>query len=233
MNVLGIVTARGGSKGIPGKNIKLLAGKPLIQYTAESALNAKRLSAVVLSTDDEAIANVGRQVGLEVPFLRPPELAQDDTPTLPVLRHVVTTLEEQGRRYDAFCLLQPTNPLRTSQEIDSAIDLLEQTGVDSVITVLPVPAEYNPHWVFFPDQDQSGRLRLSTGEKTIIPRRQLLPPAYHRSGSVYVMRRSTLIEQNSLYGESIAGLVTDISRHVNIDDHEDWRQAEALLGNHL
>src|SRR6266542_734123 len=126
--VLGIITARGGSKGIPRKNIRVLAGKPLLQYTAEAALGAKRLSRVILSTEDEEIAEVGRRCGIEVPFMRPLELAQDDTPTLPVLQHAVRTLEGAGVRYDAICLLQPTVPLRPSHAIDACIQLLSESG---------------------------------------------------------------------------------------------------------
>ena len=112
MTVVGIVPARGGSKGIPRKNIAPLLGKPLLAYTAEAALAARRLARVILSTDDDEIAEVGRRCGLEVLFMRPPELARDDTPMLPVVQHAVRWLEERGDRYDAVCLLQPTNPLR-------------------------------------------------------------------------------------------------------------------------
>src|SRR2546423_8592254 len=108
--VLGIITARGGSKGIPRKNIRFLGAKPLLQYTAEAALSAKRLTRVILSTEDQEIADVGRKCGLDVPFMRPAELALDSTPTLPVLQHAVRELEAAGNRYDAICLLQPTNP---------------------------------------------------------------------------------------------------------------------------
>src|ERR1043166_8417625 len=121
MRVLAIITARGGSKGIPRKNIRLLAGKPLLQYTAEAALAAKQLERVILSTEDEEIAQVGKICGLEVPFLRPPELARDDTPTLPVLQHAVNALEKTGARFDAICLLQPTAPLRQSNDIDACM----------------------------------------------------------------------------------------------------------------
>jgi CMP-N,N'-diacetyllegionaminic acid synthase len=226
--VLAIVTARGGSKGIPHKNIRLIAGKPLLQYTAEAALGAKRLSRVILTTDDEEIAEVGRRFGLEVPFLRPSELALDDTPSLPVLQHAVATLEAMGQRYELICLLQPTAPLRLSSDIDACIDLLEQTRADSVVTILPVPPEFNPHWVYF--RDDGGFLRLSTGAKDPLPRRQALPPAFCRAGSVYVMRRRVLMEQNSLYGSRVEGLLIDPARSVNLDTPEDWQRAEALLG---
>lgn len=227
MRVLGIIPARGGSKSVPRKNIRLLAGKPLLQYTAEVALAATRLSRVILSTDDSEIAACGKAVGLDVPFLRPPELAQDDTPTLPVLQHAVRELERAGFCYEAVCLLQPTAPLRRSDDIDACIALLSQTGADSVLTVLPVPHEHNPHWVYF--QDADGFLKLSTGEPAPIPRRQLLPPAFHREGSVYVVRRDVLMERHSLYGDKVVGYPMDPNRSVNIDTVADWGRAEALL----
>jgi CMP-N-acetylneuraminic acid synthetase len=227
MRVLGLIPARGGSKGVPRKNIRLLCGKPLLQYSVEAGLSARRLSDVVMSTDDEEIAEVGRACGAEVPFLRPAELARDDTPTLPVVQHAVRWLEERDRRYDAVCLLQPTNPLRRAEDIDASVELLENSRADSVISVLRVPAEFNPHWVYF--RDESGLLYLSTGEKAPISRRQDLPAAFHRDGSVYVTRRDVLMEGDSLYGPSIAGYLMDPKRSVNIDDESDWIRAEKIL----
>ena len=147
MRVLGLIPARGGSKGVPGKNIKLLGGHPLLDYTARAALASRCLARVILSTDDEAIAAVGRSAGIEVPFLRPGELATDQAPTLPVIQHAVRYLEGQGDSFDAICLLQPTNPFRRPEDIDACIDLLEARKADAVVSVLPVPAEFNPHWV--------------------------------------------------------------------------------------
>ena len=227
LSILGIVTARGGSKGVPRKNIRLLAGKPLLQYTAEAALASERLTHTILTTDDEEIAEVGRRCGLDVPFMRPAALAEDKTPTLPVLQHAVSQLEAEGKRYDAICLLQPTNPLRQTETIDGCIDLMIQSQADSVVTMLPVPHEYNPHWVYI--QDQDGRFQLSTGEAQPIPRRQSLPPAYHREGSVYVMRRDVLMEQNSLYGDTLLGYLLEPKMSVNIDTWEDWQIAEERL----
>lgn len=226
MRVLGIVPARGGSKGIPGKNVRPLGGKPLLAWTAESALAARRLSRVVLTTDDEKIAEVGRACGLEVPFLRPAELAMDDTPTLPVLQHAVAELEKKGNRFDAVCLLQPTSPFRRAGDIDGCIEMLETEGLDAVVSVLPVPPEHNPHWVWFRAGD--GLLRLATGEDQPIPRRQELPPAFHRDGSVYVTRRDVLMEGNSLYGKRLGGFLAD-SRSVNLDTPADWERAERLF----
>lgn len=227
MNVLGVVPARGGSKGVPGKNIRLLCGKPLLQYTAEVALAARLLSRVVLSTENEEIAAVGVKCGLEVPFMRPTELAEDATPMLPVIQHAVHWLEMRGDRFDAVCLLQPTNPMRRPEDIDACISLMNRTKADAVVTMMEVPPEHNPHWVYF--QNGSGLLRLSTGEAAPIPRRQELPAAFHREGSVYVTRRDVLMESNSLYGERLAGYPIDSKRSVNIDGPEDWVRAEALL----
>lgn len=227
MRVLGLIPARGGSKGVRRKNIKLLCGKPLLYYTAKAALASRKLARVVLSTEDEEIARVGRECGLEVPFFRPVELAQDDTPTLPVAQHAVRWMEENNERFDALCLLQPTNPMRRDADIDTCIDLLERTNADAVATVLPVPAEYNPHWVYF--QDGDGFLRLSTGEAEPIPRRQELPAAYHREGSVYVVRRDVLMVGGSFYGARFAGYEISSERSVNIDSPEDWERAERLL----
>lgn len=230
LRVLGLIPARGGSKGVPRKNLKLLCGKPLLQYTAESALGARRLSRIILSTEDEEIAEAGRRCGLEVPFLRPAELARDETPMLPVVIHAMQFLESTalgGDRFDALCLLQPTNPLRRPEEIDGCINLLEKTDADAVVTILPVPTEFNPHWVYFEAAD--GGLRLSTGEATPIPRRQELPPAFHREGSIYVTRRDVLMERKSFYGDRLVGYPMDAARSVNIDTMGDWERAVRLL----
>lgn len=227
LKVLGLIPARGASKGVPRKNIKELCGKPLLAYTAESALSAGRLARVVLSTEDEEIAQVGRELGLDVPFMRPPELAADDTPTFPVVAHAVQALEEAGDRFDAVCLLQPTNPLRRSDDIDRCIELLEKTGADSVFTMRRVPDEYNPKWVYW--QGTDGRMRLSTGESLPVPRRQELPPAYHRDGSIYVTRCCSLQSCGNLYGKDARGYEIVGGHHVNIDTFHDWAAATSLL----
>jgi CMP-N-acetylneuraminic acid synthetase len=227
MKVLGLIPARGGSKGVPRKNIKLLCGKPLLQYTAEAALSARLLTRVILTTEDEEIAAVGRSCGLEVPFLRPAELARDDTPTLPVVQHAIKWLEDHGETYDAVCLLQPSSPLRRAEEIDGCIQLLEASGADAVVTVLPVPAEYNPHWVYL--RDETGLLHLSSGQAEPPPQRQSLPAAFHREGSVYVTRRDVLMIGNSLYGQRLEGYLIASDQRVNIDSRADWNHAEEIL----
>lgn len=225
--VLAVIPARGGSKGVPFKNIRLLGGKPLLAYTAQAAASSSLLWKAVLTTDDEGIAEVGRSLGLEVPFLRPPELARDDTPTLPVVQHAVAWVEAAGERVDAVCLLQPTTPFRRPGVIDRCIQALAEGRGDSIVTMLPVPAEYNPHWVYF--QGADGVMRISTGESSPIPRRQLLPRAFHRDGSIYLVRRDTLMIHNSLYGQRVFGVESDPAGHVNIDTLDDWVEAERIL----
>jgi CMP-N,N'-diacetyllegionaminic acid synthase len=227
MRVLGIIPARGGSKGVPRKNIKLLCGKPLIAYTIEAALKSKRLTRTILSTEDAEIAEVGKALGVDVPFLRPRELAEDATPTLPVVLHALDALKAMGDSYDAICLLQPTSPLRRAEDIDGCIELLEKTGADSVISVLPVPDNYNPKWVYW--KSVEGKMILSTGENEPVTRRQDLPPAFHRDGTVYVTKRNVPYDYGNLYGINVRGYEIDSSRSVNIDTVEDWTHAEEQI----
>jgi CMP-N,N'-diacetyllegionaminic acid synthase len=227
MRVLGLIPARGGSKGIARKNVRLLGGKPLLQWTAEAALASHTLASVVLSTEDDEIAAIGRRCGIAVPFLRPAELARDDTPTLPVIQHAMRLLEDSGERFDAVCLLQPTTPFRKPSVIDDCINLLAASGSDSVVSVLRVPTEYNPHWVYFREAD--GSMKLSTREPEPIARRQSLPPAFHRDGSVYVTRRNVILEQDSIYGRRVIGYETTCGSTINIDTPEDWLLAEEMI----
>lgn len=159
--ILGIITARGGSKGILRKNIKELAGKPLIAYTIEAAKGSGVFSRIVLSTDDDEIAEVGRKYGAEVPFMRPTELAKDTTPTLPVLIHAVEWLKGNENFYpDYTVILQPTAPLRQARHLNEALDLLIKSGADSVVSVCEVPGDFNPHWQL--EIDRESRLRIFT-----------------------------------------------------------------------
>jgi N-acylneuraminate cytidylyltransferase len=225
--ILALIPARSGSKGVPGKNKKLLGGIPLINYTIQSALDTNGLMQVLVSTDDTHIQKIAIKAGAEAPFLRPAHLAQDDTPTLPVIQHALGWLAAQGRHYDAVCLLQPTNPFRPAGFIDRAIDQFLQSGADTLISVLPVPLEFNPHWVFEPDDD--GLLKIATGETTIIPRRQELSKAFYRDGSIYLTKTEVLLSKNALLGESITYIEAYQNFHVNIDTPEDWEKAEILL----
>lgn len=227
MKILGIIPARGGSKGVPGKNIKPLGGKPLIVYTIEAAKQVKILTDCVVSTDSEDIAAVARSFGADVPFIRPVELATDSARSIDVVLHALHEMQKQNRHYDALILLQPTNPFRSVRFIEEAIQKFISGNYDSLISVLPVPHEYNPHWVFEPDEN--GTLKLATGEQEIISRRQELPPAYFRDGSIYITSTELLHTKNSFYGNRLGYIEADADRHVNIDTPEDWERAEELI----
>jgi len=230
MRILGIIPARGGSKGIPRKNIRLLAGKPLLQHTVEAARAAKRLTRTVLSTDDPEIADVGRACGVEVPFMRPPELARDDTPTLPVLQDVVRHLEGLGDHFDAVLVLQPTNPLRRAEDIDGAIELLERTGADSVISFVDAGEKHPARMKFIDDE---GRVTDPPfAEAFEGQRRQDLPKLYLREGSIYLTRHEVLMNQNSIKGRDCRAWIVAEERACNIDTLFDWFIAEQLLKYH-
>lgn len=230
MRVLGLVPARGGSVGVPRKNIRPLLGRPLLAYTAEAALAARRLSRVVLSTDDEEIAAVGRSLGLEVPFLRPAELARSETPSLPVVQHAIRFLEEEGDVFDAVCLLQPTHPLRRSEDIDGAVALLERTGADSVLSFVDA-GEKHPARMKWIDGD--GRVHNPPyGETVEGQRRQDLPKVWLREGSLYVTRTSVLMEQGSFQGSDCRAWIVPVERAVNIDTPFDLFLAEQILRHH-
>jgi CMP-N,N'-diacetyllegionaminic acid synthase len=226
MRILGIITARGGSKGVPGKNIKLLGGLPLLAYTAQSALATTHLTKVILSTDCPSIAAVAEQCAIEVPFLRPETLATDTASSIAVVQHSVSYLENQGEFFDAVCLLQPTSPFRPKGFIDKAIQKFIQDGADALVSVLPVPHEFNPHWVFEPNE--KGLLQIATGDKEIIKRRQDLPQAFFRDGSIYITKTS-VIKEGSFYGTKLSYLENHPDFYVNIDALEDWEKAAAKL----
>jgi CMP-N,N'-diacetyllegionaminic acid synthase len=230
LKVLGIIPARGGSKGIPRKNLALLLGKPLLAYTAEAALSAKRLTRTVLSTEDEEIARVGQMHGLDVPFIRPLHLAQDDTPTIAVLQDVVKRVENQKEFYDAIFTLQPTNPLRSSADIDGAIDVLEQTGADSVISFVDVGEKHPARMKFITPEGRA--LDPPFGEQVEGQRRQDLPKLYLREGSIYITRRRVLMEQNSVKGYDCRAWLIPEDRACNIDTPFDLFLAEQLLRYH-
>jgi CMP-N,N'-diacetyllegionaminic acid synthase len=224
--VLGIIPARGGSKGIPRKNIRSMAGTPLLLYTARAVLAATSLSRILLSTDDPEIAAVGRSAGLEVPFLRPAELSQDSTPMVQVVLHALAWTRSCGLEYEAICLLQPTSPLRSASTIDRCVALLWERDADSVISVRPVPPEHNPHWVYF--ESPTGLLEPFV-RGTEITRRQELPPAYHADGSVFVVKTEVVMREHSLKGKRMIGAVSPENEAADLDTEEQWRDVEQRL----
>lgn len=227
MKVLAIIPARGGSKGVPKKNIKELAGKPLVYYTFEQAKKSKLLSEIIISTDDLEIVNIAKNYNIKAPFIRPDYLAQDDTPTIEVLKHAIEFYQKQNVSYDAICILQPTTPFRDENFIDIAIEKFIETNADTLISVLPVPHQYNPHWIF--EEVNNHKLKIATGEKNIIPRRQELPKSYFRDGSIYLIKTDIIINKDTLFGEYITFIESSADDFVNIDTIEDWEKAEQII----
>jgi len=232
VKVLGIITARGGSKGVPGKNLKMLAGRPLLAYTVEAARASRSLDRVILSTEDDAIAAAGRALGCEVPFIRPAELSRDDTPHLPVIQHAAEWMRDHaGYRPDTVMVLQPTSPLRTAGDIDAASALLDSSGADSVLSVTEVPAHSHPSRTLRLDADGLAVL-FATGEpvRRRINRRQDLPEAWVMNGAIYACRTGLLSgPQASLYGDRVAAYRMPAERSISIDDLDDWAAAERAL----
>lgn len=230
MRVLGLIPARGGSKGVHRKNVRLLAGKPMLEYTAQAALDSVAngvLSRVILSTDDHEIAEVGRACGLDVPFMRPPSLALDGTPMLPVIQHAIRFIHGCGDDYDAVCLLQPTNPLRCASDIERAVRLLNDTGADSVISFVRVGDKHPARMKLIGDD---GRVTDPPFTESFEgQRRQDLPPLYLREGSIYLTRTSILMDKASLSGEDCRALMMPEERAINVDTILDLMLAEHLL----
>lgn len=223
MEVLGIIPARSGSKSIPRKNLAPLLGRPLISYACEAARNSKLLSRVIVSTDDQDIASVARDAGIDTPFLRPASLADDSTPMLAVLQHALTTL----RPYQAeiVVVLQPTSPLRTAEHIDSAVRLLSDSGADSVVTVVEVPHQFNPVSIM---TMTDGVLRPFIEGPQVL-RRQDKPRVYARNGPAVLATKREVIEAGNLYGPHVRGLQMSRVESIDIDDADDLALAEFWL----
>jgi CMP-N-acetylneuraminic acid synthetase len=224
--VLGLVPARGGSKGVPGKNIRPLAGHSLLEYTARAARDSGVINRTILSTDSREIADAGRRAGVEVPFMRPAVLAADDTPMVPVVQHALDELSKCGWSPDIIVLLQPTSPLRRPDHIRQAVRMLRETGADSVVTVVEVPRHLSPDYVMRIDD---GRLKPFLPDGARVTRRQDARAAYSRDGTVYAFRRETLETTGGIYGDDCRPLLIDAADSLSIDSPEDWNEAERRL----
>lgn len=246
-----MIPARGGSKGIPRKNLASLAGRPLMAYTVDAARSSGHLTRIVVSTEDEEIAAVARTLGVEVPFLRPAHLAADDTPMLEVLVELLGSLEQRERyRPDILVLLQPTSPFRRAEHIDAAIDLLMSSGADSVVTVMPIPHQFTPSslmqlrgdrlvpWTDGPSAKADGLASTgSSGHEATRPvptRRQDKPMLFARNGpAVVAVRTRVVLDQRTLYGADTRGLVMSREDSFDIDDKFDLKVAELLMASHI
>ena len=227
MIVLGVIPARGGSKGIPRKNLVPLGGRPLMAYTCDVARASRALTRVVVSTEDTEIARTAERLGVEVPFLRPSSLAADDTSMLDVLIDLLATLEErEAYRPDVIVLLQPTSPFRRAAHVDAAVGLLQETGADSVVSVVRVPHQFTPASLMRLDGDRLVPVDAAGGAT----RRQEKPVLFARNGpAVLAVRTSSLREQRVLYGTDTRPLVMTREESIDIDDAFDLEVAELLL----
>lgn len=224
MRILGLIPARGGSKGIPRKNIKLLNGKPLLYYTITAAKDSSEIFKLILSSDDDEIIQIAKKYNLEVPFKRPSKFAKDSTASIDVVIHALNYYENLNEKFDAVCLLQPTSPFKSGQFIDDAIRKFITNDADSLISVQKVPDKYNPHWTFL--SDKSEILKIATGDDQIIARRQDLPETYHRDGIIYITKTEVIQNKKSLYGDKITFIISPPEFYTNIDTIEDWKLAE-------
>jgi N-acylneuraminate cytidylyltransferase len=230
--VLALIPARGGSKSIPRKNIRPFAGHPLIAYSIAAGQAAQSVSRVIVSTDDEQIAEISRQYGAETPFLRPEEYSQDHTPDLPVFQHALRWLaEHEDYRPEIVVQLRPTSPLRRVAHIDQAVyRLLEHPQADAVRTVC-VPFQ-NPYkmWRIAADGYMLPLVQTGHPEPYNLPRQEL-PDVYWQTGYVDATWADTILDKNSMTGERILPLVIDPSEWIDIDSPDDWRRAERMLAS--
>jgi CMP-N-acetylneuraminic acid synthetase len=224
MRILGLIPARGGSKGVPRKNLASLAGKPLIQYTFDAALGSRELDDVLLSTDDEEIAEAGRRAGVAVPFLRPANLAEDATPMLAVVEHALDYVEGQGNRVGAVMVLQPTSPLRTSLHIDEAIHMYRKTRPPGVVSVCEVK-EHPYELVALED----GHLRRAFHRPAAVSRRQDYPAFYYVNGAIYLISRETVAKERSLIPSGSIPYVMDRRDSLDVDEPLDLQLVECFL----
>jgi CMP-N,N'-diacetyllegionaminic acid synthase len=225
MNVLGVIPARGGSKGIPVKNLAPLCGRPLLAYTADAVKESKTLTRTIVSTDDERIADCARSLALEVPFIRPSSLAADDAPMLPVLQHAIAAMRADGFDADIVVLLQPTSPLRRGEHIDAAVAWLERVRGDSVVSVVAVPHQFNPTSVM---RVEEGLLKPFLDGPSAT-RRQDKPQLFARNGPAVLAVHTQVIEGGSLYGDESWPLLMTAEDSLDIDTPWDLRLAESII----
>jgi CMP-N,N'-diacetyllegionaminic acid synthase len=224
--VLGIIPARGGSKGLPRKNIRLLAGIPLIAYTIDASLSCPLISDVVVSTDDLEIQRIALEYGAEVPFLRPAELSTDTALAIPTIQHAVRAMETMhDKLYDYVAMLQPTTPLRTADDLTQALYQLIDSEAEGIISVVDVDNWHPMKMKRFVGNN------LEDYEKPPVenPPRQTLPPVYMVNGAIYATRRDVLMNRGTFRGNSCRGYIMPPERSVNVDGELDFVIAEYLI----
>jgi CMP-N-acetylneuraminic acid synthetase len=227
--IIAIIPARGGSKGLPGKNIISLGGKPLIAYSIETAKKSKLIEVVFVTTDDEEIADVAREYGAEVPFIRPAELAQDDTPPDPVLKHILEFLEKKdGIKPEIIVWLEPPCPFRTSEEVDEAIVMLQNDPqADSLRSVIE-PFQ-NPFKSWTIDGRYLKPLIEKKGKTFFSGPRQEIPKTYWQNGAIFLIKYNTIMKKGNFFGDKILPYIMPSDRFIDIDKKEDLELAEWRL----
>ena len=225
MRILGIIPARGGSVGIKNKNIKKLNGKPLIQYTIEQSKKSKLLTKTIVSTDSEKISKIAYSLGANVPFKRPKNLSTSSASSVDVIKHCLEFFQKKGEYFNAICLLQPTSPYRPKNSIDDAIKKFILSKKDSLISIRKIPEHYNPNWIF--KQDNGFLKRYEN--KPMISRRQDLQSLYHRDGAIYITKSELILKKRKLVSEFSVGFEIKSPILINIDNIDDWRNAENFI----
>lgn len=228
-HLLAIIPARGGSKGLPNKNIKVLNGKPLINYTVEAALGAGIFDKVIVSTDSQNIADAAQAAGAEIPFLRPAEYATDEAGSLEVIKHAIKFLQDKEEHFDIVCLLQPTSPLRNSRHIKEAYALLREKDAKSLISVCE--CEHSPLWSNTIGED----LRMDSFIRSEVmgKRRQELPQYYRINGALYFSCTEAFLERKGFFGPDSIAYKMGISESLDIDTADDFYYAEYLLEKNI
>lgn len=224
MRNLAVILARSGSKGLKDKNIKELKGKPLMAYTIEAAVASGKYDTVHVSTDSERYAQIGRDFGADVPFLRSADLAGDHASSWDALRAVVKEYEKRGKNFDTVTLLQPTSPLRDADDINGAFELLEEKQADSVVSVCEV--DHSPLFCNVLDDSLSMDGFL---DMTKVGRRQDLSTYYRINGAIYIQKTKLLMDKVSIYGEKSYAYIMDKRKSIDIDDEYDFMIAERLM----
>ncbi|SHE63383.1 CMP-N,N'-diacetyllegionaminic acid synthase [Caldanaerobius fijiensis DSM 17918] len=225
--ILALIPARGGSKGVPRKNLRCLSGKPLIAYTIEAALQANFIDKIIVSTDDLEIANVSKKYGAEVPFIRPEALATDEAKGIDVILHAMQWLEDHNEKFDLLILLQPTSPLRDSEDIKNALSLFVRKNADAVVSVCE--AEHSPLWMNTLREDLC--MKDFIRKEVLNKNRQELETYYRLNGAIYLAKWNYIKQYKSFYGDKTYAYIMSREKSVDIDSEFDLQFAEFLMKN--
>jgi len=224
-SVLAIIPARGGSKGIPGKNTKLLGNKPLIGWTIEVAKKSKFIDRIIVSTDSIEIASIAKKYGAEFPFIRPSKLASDEASGTDVILHTLQWFEENDKKYDYFILLQPTSPFRKVNHINSALyTLINNQEAHTLVSVKIV--DESPYWM--KEIDERGFLKYYVSDAEQYPNRQDLPNIYIVNGAIYICKWEVFLQEKSFYKQNCLPYIMDTIASMDLDNMDDWNYAEYL-----